>query len=539
MEEGEINHDYDYIVIGSGFGGSVSALRLAEKGYKVLVIEKGKWYKQEDFPKTNWNLPRMFWAPTLRFFGIMKMTFFRHITILSGVGVGGGSLVYANTLPVPKAEFFNSGNWKGLADWEGELRPFYQTAKKMLGAAPNPRLEEGDLALKELAAGIGREEQFEAADVAVYFGQPGQTAPDPYFDGKGPERAGCTFCGGCMTGCRHNAKNTLDKNYLFLAQRLGVEILAESEVMDVTPIGEADGSDGYAVRYRSSTAFFKNKKSATSRGIVFAGGVLGTIPLLLRLREASLPRLSARVGYDIRTNNESLIPVTTFDKSKDLSKGVAIGSILHTDENSHLEPVRYSSGSGFWRWLLLPMAHGGSFAARMGKIFKDWLSNPLSNLKVLFVDDWARRTSTLLFMQHLDSTLRLRRERLGYVQSSVDKGEAPSAFIPRAEELAQRYARILNGKATVFGLEPILGIPSTAHILGGAAMGKDAGEGVIDKNNKVFGYENMLVCDGSMISANPGVNPSLTITAISERAMSLIPEKRISRSFKSPSRHLL
>ncbi len=518
-------HDYDYIIIGSGFGGSVSALRLAEKGYKVLVIEKGKWYKSEDFARTNWNLPRIFWAPALRFFGILKMSFFRHITILSGVGVGGGSLVYANTLPVPKKEFFNSGSWKGLADWESELKPFYETARRMLGAAPNPRLEEGDRALEELARDIGRQGEFGATDVGVFFGAPGKTVPDPYFEGKGPDRAGCIFCGGCMNGCRHNAKNTLDKNYLYLAQQLGVEILAESEVVDVVPLGAPDGADGYTVRFQSSTAWFKRKKALTSRGIVFAGGVLGTIPLMLKLRRSSLPRLSERVGYDIRTNNESLIPVTTFARDKDLSEGVAIGSILHTDEDSHLEPVRYSSGSGFWRWLLLPMAHGGSFATRMGKIARDWLSKPLQNLKVVFVDDWAKRTSTLLFMQHLDSTLRFRRGGLGGMRSSVDRGAPPSAFIPRAEELAQRYARILNGKATVFGLEPLLGIPSTAHILGGAAMGKNGSEGVVDKNNKVFGYENMLVCDGSMISANPGVNPSLSITAVSERAMSRIPEK--------------
>ena len=524
MSNSGLIHEYDYIIIGSGFGGSVSALRLAEKGYKVLVIEKGKWYDNKDFPRTNWNLPKMFWLPALRFFGILKMSFFRHITILSGVGVGGGSLVYANTLPVPKKEFFNSGNWKGLADWEEELRPFYKTALQMLGATPNPRLEEGDRALQTLAHDIGREGHFEPTEVAVFFGQPGKTVPDPYFQGKGPERAGCNFCGGCMTGCRYNAKNTLDKNYLYLAQQRGVEILAESEVIDVAPLEEADGSDGYRVSYRSSTSWFKKKRKATSRGVIFAGGVLGTVPLLLKLRRSSLPGLSERVGFDIRTNNESLIPVTTFDKDKDLSKGVAIGSILHTDEDSHLEPVRYSSGSGFWRWLLLPMAHGGSFASRMGKIFKDWISRPLANLKVLFVDDWAKRTSTLLFMQHLDSTLRFRRHRLGFIRSSLDKGAPPSAFIPRAEELARRYGRILNGKPTVFGLEPLMGIPSTAHILGGAAMGETPAEGVIDKDNKVFGYRNMLICDGSMISANPGVNPSLTITAISERAMSLIPD---------------
>jgi cholesterol oxidase len=518
-------HQYDYVVIGSGFGGSVSALRLAEKGYKVLVIEKGKWYRAQDFAKTNWNLPKIFWLPALRFFGIMKMTIFRHITILSGVGVGGGSLVYANTLPVPPDAFFSSGSWQGLADWKRELQPFYTEAYRMLGAATNPRLDTGDHALQQLARELGRESHFEPTKVAVYFGKPGQEVADPYFAGQGPARAGCTFCGGCMVGCRYNAKNTLDKNYLYLAQRLGVEITAEAEVIGVEPLGQGDGSQGYTLTYRSSTSFFKKKQRITARGIVFAGGVLGTVPLLLKLKQSTLPRLSDRVGYDIRSNNESLIPVTSLNKKQDLSQGIAISSILHTDDHSHLEPVRYSPGSGFWRVMLLPMAHGRNVFARLGKIAWNWLRQPLKNLKVLFVDDWARRTQTLLFMQTLDSTLRFTRNRLGGMSSTVDRGAPPSAFIPEAEKLAHRYGELIDGKPTSFALEPLLGIPSTAHILGGAVMGKDANEGVIDADNRVFGYHNMLVCDGSMISANPGVNPSLSITAISERAMSRIEPK--------------
>lgn len=517
--------DYDYIIIGSGFGGSVSALRLAEKGYKVLVIEKGKWFRAEDFPKTNWNLRKWLWLPALGCFGILKLTFFRHVSILSGTGVGGGSLVYANTLPIPKPEFFQSGSWRHLADWQNELAPFYKVAYRMLGASTNPTLFAGDLALQALAKEIGMESHFAATDVAVYFGEPGETVQDPYFEGKGPTRTGCIYCGGCMTGCRHNAKNTLDKNYLHLAQQLGATILAEQEVVDVKPIDGADGAQGYTLRYRSATQWFQKGGSVTTKGVIFAGGVLGTVKLLLQLKQKSLSRLSDRVGQGIRTNNESLIPITNLDGSKDLSQGVAIGSILHTDADSHLEPVRYAPGSGFWRLLMLPMVQGNNVFVRVLNIWKDWLLHPISNFKWLFVKDWAKRTSILLFMQHLDSTLRLSRSWFGTIHTSMDQGQSPSAFIPRASDLAERYRRLMGGKTTVFALEPLLGIPSTAHILGGCVMGATAEEGVIDKDNQVFGYQNMLVCDGSMISANPGVNPSLSITAIAERAMSRVPAK--------------
>ncbi len=516
--------DYDYIIIGSGFGGSVSALRLAEKGYKVLVLEKGKWLTAKDFPKTNWNLKRWMWMPALRFYGLFKMTFFRHVAVLSGVGVGGGSLVYANTLPVPKKKFFEAESWAHLGDWENELAPHYQTALRMLGAEKNPRMQTGDKALQTLAKQLGKEEHFGPTNVAVYFGKPGQTVEDPYFDGKGPDRTGCIYCGGCMLGCRYNSKNTLDKNYLHLAQQLGVTIQAESEVYDVAPIGAEDGSGGYRVHWKQSTRLFKKRGEVTARGVIFSGGVLGTVKLLLKLRESSLPRISKKLGSGVRTNCESLVGITTFGKEKDFSKGVAIGSILHTDENSHLEPVRYPAGSGFWRLMMMPMAHGRNVFVRAGKLVLDLVRHPVKNFKAFTVDDLARRSQILLFMQTLNSTLRFSKGMFG-MKSRLDVGKPPTAFIPEAKDLADRYAQIVDGKPMVLANETLAGIPTTAHILGGAVMGANADEGVIDKDNHVFGYQNMLVCDGSMISANPGVNPSLTITAISELAMSKIPHK--------------
>jgi cholesterol oxidase len=514
--------DYDYVVIGSGFGGSVSALRLAERRYRVLVVEQGRRLSRQDFPTSNWDLKRWMWWPAIGGFGLFKLTLFRHVSVLSGVGVGGGSLVYANTLPVPKPAFFTAGSWAHLADWETELAPHYRTALTMLGATRNPRLEAGDLALRQLAREIGKEEHFEATNVAVYFGEPGKTVPDPYFGGTGPTRTGCIFCGGCMTGCRHDAKNTLDKNYLHLAERLGTVIQPESKVVDVRPLGAPDGADGYSVRWRPSIDRCGPGGTVTCHGVIFAGGVLGTVDLLLRLKRSSLPRLSDRVGHGVRTNSESLVCVTVPDRRSVFSDGIAIGSILHTDAHSHLEPVRYAAGSGAWRLLMAPMVHGRTVLGRVAGLLGDWLRHPIRNGRVACVDDWAKRTQILLFMQTLDGTLRfvLKGNRMA---SQLDVGRAPSAFIPEAKSLADRYAAIVGGTPTVGVIETVLGIPATAHILGGAVMGRDADEGVIDRDNRVFGYRNMYVCDGSMISANPGVNPALTIAAISERAMSQVP----------------
>ncbi|MGW8123677.1 GMC oxidoreductase [Roseivirga echinicomitans] len=517
--------EYDYVIVGSGFGGSVSALRLSQKGYKVLVIEKGKWYKTKDFPKTNWNLKKWLWMPYFRFFGIMKLTLFRHIAIISGTGVGGGSLVYANTLPTPKSAFFNAGSWKGLTDWETELKPFYAEALRMLGAVKNPKLFDADLGLQKMAGTLNIEEKFEATRVAVFFGTPNETQKDPYFNGEGPDRTGCNFCGACMTGCRHNAKNTLDKNYLYLAQKHGAEIWAENEVYDVQPIDKADGTQGYEVAIKSSTKFFKKRRKIKTKGVIFSGGVLGTVKLLLQLKENSLPHLSDKLGDDIRSNNETLISVSGLEKDKNYSQGVAIGSILNTDENSHLEICRYGEGSNAWKLLHLPYITGSNMVSRLFKTVGKLFKHPSDYFKIYFANSWAKNTVVLLFMQTIDSTLKFKRNALGMMTSSVSTGKAPKPFIPESIQLVKAYSKAINGVSTSFALETLAGIPSTAHILGGAVMGADANSGVIDKDNKVFGYKNMFVIDGAMISANPGVNPSLTITAIAERAMDKIQPK--------------
>ena len=429
--------DYDYIIIGSGFGGAVSALRLAEKGYRVLVLEKGQWKSAKDFPKSNWNLKRWLWLPLLRFFGFFRITFFRHVGILSGVGVGGGSLVYANTLPVPKESFFTADSWAHLANWKTELEEHYSTALKMLGAAENTQLEYGDKALRTLAESLGKTDDFEPTNVAVFFGEPEKTVPDPYFGGKGPDREGCRFCGGCMVGCRFNAKNTLDKNYLYLAQQEGAEIQAESEVTSVIPLDGDRGQTGYRIQWKQSTSYFPEKSELTARGVIFSGGVLGTVKLLLELKESTLPHLSNRTGGAIRTNSESLVGVTCTDSETDFSQGIAIGSILHTDKWSHLEPVRYSSGSGFWRLLMSPLVHGKNVLIRLGRVLADFIRHPVKNLQTYFVWDWAKRTQILLYMRTLNSTLRLRRGWFR-MKSSLEEGESPTAFMPEAKTLSDQ-----------------------------------------------------------------------------------------------------
>lgn len=520
-----MNLDYDYVIIGSGFGGSVSALRLTEKGYKVLVIEKGKWFKGEDFPDNNWQLKKWIWEPKLGLKGFFKMTFLNHVTVLSGVGVGGGSLTYANTLPIPKSEFFKTGSWASLNNWETLLQPFYKTAYKMLGAEVNPKLFDADKTIQNIAKNSGKEAHFEPTKVAVYFGETGKTVSDPYFNGKGPDRTGCIHCGACMTGCKFNAKNTLDKNYLHLAQQLGADILAEKEVVDVTVLGNVDGSDGYKITYKSSLGK-KENGSVTTKGVIFSGGVLGTVPLLLKLKATSLPNLSNCVGRFVRTNNESLHIVTSTDKKpKDFSKGIAIGSILHTDENSHIEPVRYGEGSGFFRTLSIPFVYGSTVFSRALGLMKLIFTKPKLIFKTVFAKNYSERSTVLLFMQTLDSTLQIKLGKVTKMKTEQEEGETPSAFIPEAIKLSEEYGKEVNGIPYANITDMLLGTPTTAHILGGSVMGESVQKGVIDKNCNVFNYKNMMVCDGSIISANPGVNPSLSITAISEYAMSTILNK--------------
>jgi len=520
---------YDWVIIGSGFGGSVSAHRLTQKGYKVLVIEKGRRFKPEDFPKTNWDLKRWMWNPGIGLKGIFKMSFLKHMTVLHGVGVGGGSLVYANTLPTPKSEFFQSGSWGALEDWETELAPHYQTAKRMLGATPNPLVTKGDHVMREIAQEMGREDHFHPTEVAVFFGEPNEEVPDPYFEGDGPDRVGCNFCGACMTGCRVGAKNTLDKNYLYFAEKYGAEVLAETEVTKVRP----RNGGGYVVETKASFGKRRTAEVSADR-VILAGGVMGTMPLLLQMKEdpTGLPRLSDRVGDFVRSNSESLISVISPDKDANFSKGVAITSILHTDDHSHMEPVRYGAGSGFFRTLLGVHAPGPTVLARTWGAMMAFARQPGRWLRALFVRDLAKQSQVLLYMRTIEGTLRMRlgREirtgfRRGLVTQVDDPAQAPSAFIDEATELAEKFADKVNGVSATLVTEALLGVPSTAHILGGACMGASADTGVINAKHEVYNYPGLYVIDGSAISANPGVNPSLTITTLAERAMSLIEPK--------------
>ncbi|HEY1691268.1 MAG TPA: GMC family oxidoreductase [Polyangiaceae bacterium] len=513
---------HDFVVIGSGFGGSVSALRLVEKGYRVLLLEKGRRFAPDDFPKTNWDLRRWMWMPGLGMRGIFKMSFFPHLTVVHGVGYGGGSLVYANTLPVPKDGFFTATSWGTLADWKGELAAHYATARRMLGATRNPNVTYVDEVIRDVARDMGREADFHPTDVAVYFGEPGKTVPDPFFGGEGPERTGCISCGACMTGCRYGAKNTLDRNYLYLAEKRGLEVLTETEVTAVRPAG----GGGYLVEARGGRVF-------EAKNVVFAGGVLGTLDLLLRMKAdpSGLPRLSDRLGERVRTNSESLIEVVSQRRDHDLSKGIAIGSILETDDHSHLEPTRYGAGSGFFRLLAAPHVAGASFWTRMANLAGTVVRHPLKLLRAVTVPDFARYSVILLYMRALEGSLRMKLGRAlttGFatgLTTELGEGAAPTASIPEATELARRVAEKLDGLPVSLVTETAFGVPTTAHILGGCCMGASAEDGVIDRDHRVFGYEGLWVIDGSAISANPGVNPSLTITALAERAMSRIPPR--------------
>jgi len=517
----------DVIVVGSGFGGSVSALRLAEKGYRVLVLEKGRRFGLDDFPKSNWDLRRWMWMPGAGLRGFFQMSFFEHVTILHGVGVGGGSLVYANTLPVPPDGFFQAPSWSHLADWKAELEPHYATARRMLGSARNPVETRGDRVLAEIARDIGRPGDHHPTEVGVFFGEPGVRVPDPYFGGAGPSRVGCTQCGACMTGCRVGAKNTLDWNYLYLAEGKGAEVRAETEVTAVRP----RPGGGYVVETRPS--FGGPGEAFSADKVVLAGGVLGTIPLLLAMQDdpAGLPHLSQRVGDDVRTNNEALIGVIAPDED-DLSRGVAITSILHTDEHSHIEPVRYGHGSGFFRLMALPHAPGRTVVGRAAGAARGLLRHPVRWARALGVRDFARKSQVLLYMRTLESTLSLRRGRgpwtgfrSGLVTQLAEGAPAPTAFMPEATDLAERFAQKVGGVTMTLLTETVLGVPSTAHILGGACMGRGPADGVIDADHQVFGYPGLYVIDGAAVSANPGVNPSLTITAMAERAMAKIPPR--------------
>ena len=521
--------DYDYIIVGSGFGGSVSALRLTQKGYKVAVIEVGKRFEDQDFAKTNWNLRKFLWFPQALCYGIQRLSLLKDVMILSGAGVGGGSLVYANTLYVPPDTFFEHPVMQKMGG-KAKLLPYYAIAQKMLGVVTNPKLWPVDDYFRETAKEFNAEDSFKPTPVGVYFGEAGQQVKDPYFFGEGPERTGCTHCGGCMVGCRIGAKNTLVKNYLYLAEKLGATIIPESEVVDIYP-HNPDGSEGYTVKTRCSTRIDgRPRRVYRTHGVVFSAGVLGTLKLLLALREkAVLSRLSARLGKTVRTNSEAILGVMSRDSEADYSQGIAITSSIYPDADSHIEPVRYSAGSDAMGVLATILTDGGGRIPRPLRFLKNAITQPRDFLTTLSPIGFAKQSVIILFMQTLDNSLQIQRKRswLGRkrLTSAVEGGTKSPSYIPLANNFAKKLAEKMDAIPGSTLNEVLLDVPTTAHILGGCGIGQSPEEGVLDLQNRVFGYANMLVCDGSMIPANLGVNPSLSITALTEHAMSHIPVK--------------
>lgn len=526
-------YDYDWLVIGSGFGGSVSALRLAEKGYSVGVLECGSRFEDDDFVKSTLQARRYYWAPKLGMRGILRMTLLRDVFVLSGAGVGGGSLGFANVLYRPPERFFRDGNWAELnEDWQGELAPHYDEAERMLGAVDYEGEGPGDRILRELADELGVSDSYRHARVGVFFGEPGKTVPDPYFGGEGPPRAGCIRCGACMPGCRHNAKNTLMKNYLWFAERRGVEIEPGRLAVDVRPLGAPDGSDGYRVVSENPGAWFsRDRRETTARGVVFAAGPLGTNKLLLGCKQrGSLPRLSDRVGELVRSNSESIPAVTLRDDSHDFTDSVAITSSIHPDDDTHIQNITYGRGadSMFFLWTIL--TGPGTRLTRPLRFLATALRHPLTFVRASWPVHFSRRTMIVLVMQTVDNRMRLRAKRrlLGREVRLVTEqdSDAPNpSNIPIGDWVVRRAAEKLGGIPRSNTTEALLNTTMTAHVLGGAVMGPDAEHGVIDVDHRVFGYSNMLVCDGSAVPANLGVNPSLTITAMAERAMCKVPAK--------------
>ena len=528
---------FDYVVIGSGFGGSVSAMRLAQKGYRVAVLEAGRRYGKDEFPKTNWNLRKFLWMPGLGFKGIWRISLLRNVAILGGAGVGGGSLNYANTLYVPPERFFEHESIQSLGGREA-LLPFYELAKKMLGVVQNPVETESDRVMRRAAEEFGCAETYRLTPVAVYFGKQGETEADPYFCGEGPARTGCTLCGGCMTGCRYDAKNTLDKNYLYFAEKFGATIFAEHKVLEVRPLGE-DGAGGYRITARRSNALpggkslLPSKKVVfQSRGVVFSAGVLGNLRLLLKMKEKGiLPRLSPRLGRQVRTNSEVLLGVKAKSAKIDYSHGVAITSSVYPDSVTHIEPVRFAEGSNAFSPLCVDLIDHKNLFVRYLQFLSNLLLHPLRALGWLTGYRFARRSIILLVMQTLDNCIDIRRKRrlllpfTKHLSSRQDEERRIPNSIPIAHDFARCLAREMKGSAATIINQALLDIPTTAHILGGCSIGKRAEDGVIDGDHRVFGYQNMLVCDGSVIPANLGVNPSLSIVAFTERAMSRIPLK--------------
>ncbi len=517
--------DADWIVIGSGFGGSVSALRLAEKGYSVVVLEQGRRFADEDFARSAWDARRVFWMPRLGLRGIMRLTPFRHVTVLSGAGVGGGSLVYGNTLYVPHSDdFYRHPQWGDLADWRAELAPHYATAKRMLGVTTFNGTGSSERLMVEIASELGVSDSVHPTDVGVWFGEPGVTTPDPYFDGAGPDRTGCTRCGQCMLGCRVGAKNTLTKNYLALAERLGVVVHAERTVTDVRPAGDPSGRDGYLITTERSGAWLRRDRQVLhARGVVVAAGALGTAHLLRACRESgSLPNLSPRLGDLVRTNSEAITAVTA-PRGTDLTSDLAITTSIHPDPQTHVTNNTYGRAGDALGLSYGPLTGG---PRRLLQFALAHLLRPDRWVLPIRAFGWSRRTVVFTVMQSSESSLRLAPTgRRGRLDTQLGDGPPPASHLPIANTVAEIAARRTGGIAQTSVLESVRGAPTTAHLLGGAVIGESAATGVVDRYRRAFGYEQLLITDGSTVPANVGVNPSLTITALAEEAMTHVPPR--------------
>ena len=527
---------FDYVIVGSGFGGSVSAMRLTEKGYRVLVLERGKRYRDQDFATSNWVVWKYLWAPALRCFGFFQISVLKGGLILRWSGVGGGSLGYCNVLEVPDDQTFTSPSWHDLADWKNILAPHYKTARAMLGVTTNPRLWAADHVLREMAEDMGQGGTFRPTEVGVFFGPEGEEVPDPYFDGEGPPRRGCTHCGACMIGCRYNSKNSLVKNYLYFAEKWGAQIRPEAEVVDICPLppGQADGARYEAVYERSTAWLLRPRRRVRARNVVISAGVMGTVKLLFRCRDVtnSLPNISPRLGDMVRTNSEALLGAVSRSKEINYSKGITITSICRVDEVTNIEPVRYPDGSSLIRLLSTPLVDSkGILPIRFMKTLWEVLRRPVNSLIGYILPGWARRSTILLVMQNVDNRMRLRlgRSLLTLFRRDLVSEQDVEAAIPAridiGRQITRAFAAKTNGIPAGSISETLLNMETSAHPLGGCVFGRDATEGVIGLDCQVHNYPGLYVVDGSIVPANPGVNPSLTITALAEYAMSHVPPK--------------